>query len=49
VELATEELRQHIDEVKLWAIDELAAAQPNSDPASTRSPRLLPATSTRES
>lgn len=49
VERATEELRQHIDEVKLWAIDELAAAQPNSDPASTRSPRLLSATATRES
>ena len=49
VERATEELRQHIDEVKLWAIDELGAAQPNSDPASTRSPRLLPETATRES
>jgi DNA-binding GntR family transcriptional regulator len=44
---ATEELRQHIDEVKLWAIDELGAAQPNSEPASTGSPRLLPATATR--
>jgi DNA-binding GntR family transcriptional regulator len=49
LERATEELRQHIDEVKLWAIDELGAAQPNSDPASTRSPWLLPTTATRES
>jgi DNA-binding GntR family transcriptional regulator len=49
LERATEELRQHIDEVKLWAIDELGAAQPNSEPASTRSPRLLPTTATRES
>jgi DNA-binding GntR family transcriptional regulator len=49
LEQATEELRQHIDEVKLWAIDELGAAQPNSEPASIRSPRLLPATATQKS
>jgi DNA-binding GntR family transcriptional regulator len=49
LERAAEELRQHIDEVKLWAIDELGAAQPSRDPASTWSPRLLPATATRES
>ena len=29
VERATEELRQHIDEVKVWAIDELGAVQPD--------------------
>ena len=48
VDGATEELRQHIDEVKLWAIDELGASQPNGEPTSARSPRLLPATAARE-
>ena len=45
---ATEELRQHIDEVKRWAIEELGTAQPNGEPASNRSARLLAATATRE-
>jgi DNA-binding GntR family transcriptional regulator len=49
LERATEELRQHIDEVKLWAIEELGSAQTDIAPASARSPRLLPATATRES
>jgi DNA-binding GntR family transcriptional regulator len=39
VERATEELRQHIDEVKLWAIEELGITQPNSEPVPVRSPR----------
>ena len=48
LERATEELRQHIDEVKLWAIEELGTVQPNIAPVPARSPRLLPATATRE-
>ena len=48
VERATEELRQHIDEVKIWAIEELGSAQPRLAPASARSPRLLAATATGE-
>jgi DNA-binding GntR family transcriptional regulator len=49
LERAMEELRQHIEEVKLWAIDELGAAQLNSEPLPDRSSRLLPATAIRES
>lgn len=41
VERATEELRQHIEEVKVWAIDELGAAQTDSELTSTRPRRLL--------
>jgi DNA-binding GntR family transcriptional regulator len=46
VEQATEELRQHIEEVKVWAIDELGAAQINTDSAPARSPRILAAAAT---
>jgi DNA-binding GntR family transcriptional regulator len=49
LELATEELREHIDEVKLWAIEELGTVQPTIEPVHARSPRLLAATATRES
>jgi DNA-binding GntR family transcriptional regulator len=46
VERAAAELRQHIEEVKLWAIDELGAAQINTDSAPARSPRILAVTAT---
>jgi DNA-binding GntR family transcriptional regulator len=49
LERATEELRQHIDEVKLWAIEELGSAQADIAPASARPPRLLAATVTGKS
>jgi DNA-binding GntR family transcriptional regulator len=49
LERATEELRQHIDEVKLWAIEELGSAQADITPASARPPRLLAATVTGKS
>ncbi len=41
---ATEELRQHVEEVKRWAIDELGAAQADVESAPTRSLRILAAT-----
>ncbi len=44
VERAAEELRQHIDEVKVWAIDDLGAAKTDVAPAAPRSGRLLVAT-----
>ena len=43
VERAAEELRQHIDEVKVWAIDDLGAAKADVVPAAARSRRLLAA------
>ena len=43
---ATEELRQHIEEVKHWAIGELGAAQGDVESAPKRSPRLLAAPAT---
>ena len=36
VDQAVEELRQHINEVKVWAIDELGAAGTTAEPAVTR-------------
>ena len=48
VERAAEALRQHIDEVKLWAIDDLGAVQTDVAPAAARSRRLLAATATRD-
>ena len=46
VQRATEELRQHIEEVKHWAIDELGAAQADVESTPIRAPRLLAATAT---
>ena len=46
VERATEELRQHIDDVKVWAIDDLAAAKSDDAPVARRSRRLLASTAT---
>jgi DNA-binding GntR family transcriptional regulator len=46
VERATEELLQHIDEVKVWAIDELGAAKKDEVPVGRRSRRLLASTTT---
>ena len=46
VERATEELRQHIDDVKVWAIDDLAAAKSDNVPVARRSRRLLASTAT---
>ncbi len=46
VERATEELRQHIEEVKVWAIDELGAAQIEVESAPARPPRILATTVT---
>ena len=48
VERATEELRQHIDEVKVWAIDELGAAKSDFEPPTARSRRVLASTAIRE-
>jgi DNA-binding GntR family transcriptional regulator len=44
VERAAEELRQHIDEVKVWAIEDLGAAKMDVAPAAARSGGLLVAT-----
>jgi DNA-binding GntR family transcriptional regulator len=49
VERATEELHRHIDEVRIWAIEELGSAHTGIAPASARFPRLLAATATGES
>jgi hypothetical protein len=46
VERATEELGQHIDDVKVWAIDDLAAAKSDDVPAARPSRRLLASTAT---
>jgi DNA-binding GntR family transcriptional regulator len=45
LERAAQELRQHIEEVKVWAINELGAAQIDVKSAPARSARILAATS----
>ncbi len=44
VDRAMEELGRHIDEVKVWAIDDLGAAKTDIAPPAARSRRLLAAT-----
>ena len=48
IDRAAEGLRQHIDEVKVWAVEDLAAAKTDVAPAAARPRGFLVATATGE-